>query len=121
MKKPLKLASFYTRTVFLLTVVTTIVVASLLMLTEYINYSKQKRKTMNSADVMKMAQTKSLVLLAGPCVVEGEDLVMEVAGRVKEIADKLGITVSTSKSNLTRARAKLQGLVTEKIQIGIKR
>ena len=29
--------------------------------------------TMNSADVMKMAQTKSLVLLAGPCVVEGED------------------------------------------------
>ena len=43
---------------------------------------------MNSADVMKMAQTKSLVLLAGPCVVEGEDLVMEVAGLVKEIADK---------------------------------
>jgi RNA polymerase sigma-70 factor (ECF subfamily) len=39
----------------------------------------------------------------------------------QEIADKLGITVSTSKSNLTRARAKLQGLVTEKIQIGIKR
>ena len=39
----------------------------------------------------------------------------------QEIADKLGITVSTSKSNLTRARAKLQDLVTQKIQIGIKR
>lgn len=34
----------------------------------------------------------------------------------QEIADKLGITVSTSKSNLTRARAKLQNLVTEKIK-----
>ena len=32
-----------------------------------------------------------------------------------EIAEKLGITVSTSKSNLTRARAKLQNLVTAKI------
>lgn len=34
----------------------------------------------------------------------------------QEIADKLGITVSTSKSNLTRARAKLQTLVSAKIQ-----
>jgi len=33
----------------------------------------------------------------------------------REIAEKLGITVSTSKSNLTRARAKLQDLVTQKI------
>lgn len=33
----------------------------------------------------------------------------------QEIAEKLGITVSTSKSNLTRARAKLQSLVTEKM------
>lgn len=32
-----------------------------------------------------------------------------------EIAEKLGITVSTSKSNLTRARAKLQELVTQKM------
>lgn len=32
-----------------------------------------------------------------------------------EIAEKLGITVSTSKSNLTRARAKLQDLVSAKI------
>ncbi len=32
-----------------------------------------------------------------------------------EIAEKLGISVSTSKSNLTRARAKLQELVTAKL------
>lgn len=33
----------------------------------------------------------------------------------QEIAEKLGISVSTSKSNLTRARAKLQKLVTAKL------
>jgi len=35
----------------------------------------------------------------------------------REIAEKLGITVSTSKSNLTRARAKLQDLVLAKIRL----
>ncbi|MFT6319632.1 MAG: RNA polymerase sigma-70 factor (ECF subfamily) [Granulosicoccus sp.] len=35
----------------------------------------------------------------------------------QEIADKLGITVSTSKSNLTRARAKLQTLVLARIRL----
>lgn len=34
----------------------------------------------------------------------------------EEIADHLGISVSTSKSNLARARAKLQELVTRKLQ-----
>ena len=33
----------------------------------------------------------------------------------KEIAERLGITESTSKSNLTRARAKLQELITKKL------
>jgi RNA polymerase sigma-70 factor, ECF subfamily len=33
----------------------------------------------------------------------------------KEISEKLGITVSTSKSNLTRARAKLQAMVKTKM------
>lgn len=32
-----------------------------------------------------------MFLIAGPCVIESEDLVMEVAGRMKEITDKLGI------------------------------
>jgi len=31
-----------------------------------------------------------LVLIAGPCVIESEQLVMDTAGRVKEIAQKLG-------------------------------
>ena len=59
---------------------------------------------MNSVDVMKMAQTKSLVLLAGPCVVEGEDLVMEVAGRVKEIADKLNLRESRVNEHIRHLR-----------------
>ena len=32
-----------------------------------------------------------ITLFAGPCVIESEDLVMEVAGRMKEITEKLGI------------------------------
>ena len=32
-----------------------------------------------------------IFLIAGPCVIESEDLVMEVAGKMKEITDKLGI------------------------------
>ena len=31
------------------------------------------------------------ILLAGPCVIESEQLVLDVAGKVKEITDKLGI------------------------------
>ena len=30
-------------------------------------------------------------LIAGPCVIESEELVMEVAGKIKAICDKLGI------------------------------
>lgn len=37
----------------------------------------------------------------------------------EEIAQHLGITVSTSKSNLTRARAKLQELVMKKLNVTI--
>ncbi len=32
-----------------------------------------------------------IFLIAGPCVIESEDLVMEVAGKMKEITEKLGI------------------------------
>ncbi|MEY3398932.1 MAG: hypothetical protein RL220_1526, partial [Bacteroidota bacterium] len=34
---------------------------------------------------------RSFFLLAGPCVVESEDLVMEVCGRLKEMTDRLKI------------------------------
>ncbi|MFN5697321.1 MAG: 3-deoxy-8-phosphooctulonate synthase [Cyanobacteriota bacterium] len=34
----------------------------------------------------------SLILIAGPCVIESPELVFEIAGQVKEITDRLGIT-----------------------------
>ncbi len=34
---------------------------------------------------------RKMFLIAGPCVIESEELVMEVAGKMKEITDKLGI------------------------------
>ncbi|MEI7952896.1 MAG: 3-deoxy-8-phosphooctulonate synthase, partial [Synechococcaceae cyanobacterium ELA182] len=33
----------------------------------------------------------SLILVAGPCVIESRDLIFEVAERVKQITDRLGI------------------------------
>ena len=34
---------------------------------------------------------KRLVLIAGPCVMESQELMDEVAGEIKEICDRLGI------------------------------
>ena len=34
----------------------------------------------------------SLILIAGPCVIESPEMVFEIAGQVKEITDRLGIT-----------------------------
>ena len=41
-------------------------------------------------DDIKIGNGK-MFLIAGPCVIESEDLVNEVAGKMKEITDKLGI------------------------------
>ncbi len=38
-----------------------------------------------------IAGNGKMFLIAGPCVIESEELVMEVAGKMKEITDKLGI------------------------------
>ena len=35
---------------------------------------------------------RPFLLLAGPCVLESEELALEVAGRLKEIAGRLGIS-----------------------------
>ncbi len=46
-----------------------------------------------------------LFLMAGPCVIEGEQVVMDIAGRMKEITDRLGINyvfkASFDKANRT--------------------
>lgn len=51
-------------------------------------------------------QTNNFFLIAGPCVVESEELCFEVAGRIKEITDRLQIPfifkASYRKANRTR-------------------
>ncbi|WP_242918283.1 3-deoxy-8-phosphooctulonate synthase [Pontibacter liquoris] len=44
-------------------------------------------------EIPKLAYTNSgnFFLMAGPCAIEGEDMAMEIAGRLKEITDKLQI------------------------------
>jgi 2-dehydro-3-deoxyphosphooctonate aldolase (KDO 8-P synthase) len=39
--------------------------------------------------MMEIGLDKPLLLIAGPCVIESEDLVMEVAGTLKDITDRL--------------------------------
>lgn len=40
---------------------------------------------------VEIGDGRPLVLIAGPCVIESEDLVLDVAGRVKELTARLGI------------------------------
>ena len=42
-------------------------------------------------DFLKSSPTGNFFLLAGPCVIEGEDMALEIAGKVKEITDRLNI------------------------------
>ncbi len=50
-----------------------------------------------------------LFLMAGPCVIEGEQIVMDIAGRMKEITDRLGINyvfkASFDKANRTSSNS----------------
>ena len=66
------------------------------------NLAKVKEVKIN--DKISVGNSR-ITLLAGPCVIESEDLVMEVAGKVKEITEKLGINyvfkASFDKANRT--------------------
>ena len=42
-------------------------------------------------DFLKSSPTGNFFLLAGPCVIEGEDMALEIAGKVKKITDRLNI------------------------------
>lgn len=46
---------------------------------------------LNKLPKIKHLDTNNFFLMAGPCVVEGEDIVFEIAEKVKNITDKLGI------------------------------
>ena len=49
-----------------------------------------KVKKVKITDNLTIGNDK-IFLIAGPCVIESEDLVMEVAGKMKDITNKLGI------------------------------
>jgi 2-dehydro-3-deoxyphosphooctonate aldolase (KDO 8-P synthase) len=57
----------------------------------------------------KLKTSPSLVLIAGPCVIESEQLCFEVARTLREITDRLGITyifkASYDKANRTSAKS----------------
>lgn len=45
----------------------------------------------NILEYLQPKDCSNFFLLAGPCVIEGEHMAMDIAGRMKEITDKLGI------------------------------
>ncbi|MDP4281441.1 MAG: 3-deoxy-8-phosphooctulonate synthase [Bacteroidota bacterium] len=55
---------------------------------------------------LKYVNTKSFLLIAGPCVVENEEMVVEIASKIKDITDKLQIPfifkASYKKANRSR-------------------
>ena len=50
-----------------------------------------RRKIMTISDLRKK---DNFFLLAGPCVIEGEELALRIADRIVKITDKLGIPLS---------------------------
>ena len=41
--------------------------------------------------IQELNKSENFFLLAGPCVIEGEDMAMRIAERVVKMTDKLGI------------------------------
>ena len=64
--------------------------------------------------------TERFTLIAGPCVIESEELVMEVAGKLKEITDRLGINF-VFKSSFDKAnRSSIHGYRGPGIEEGLR-
>ena len=64
--------------------------------------------------------TERFTLIAGPCVIESEELVMEVAGKLKEITERLGINF-VFKSSFDKAnRSSIHGYRGPGIEEGLR-
>jgi len=46
---------------------------------------------MNTLEYLKSSSTNNFFLLAGPCVIEGEDMALDIASKIVPVAQKLGI------------------------------
>ena len=66
----------------------------------------------------KIGLDQPLFLIAGPCVIESEELVMEIAGKLKEITQRLNIPfifkASFDKANRTSSKS-FRGLGLKKV------
>jgi len=75
----------------------------------------ERNRTMNTVQIgtVSIGKGNPLALIAGPCVIENEDLTFETAGRLKEICGTLGIPFvfksSYDKANRT-SQASFRGL-----------
>lgn len=48
-------------------------------------------KLVTVADKVEIGENKRFALIAGPCVIESEEMVMEIAGKIKEICERVGV------------------------------
>lgn len=77
-------------------------------------------KKVKIANKFEIGGTERFTLIAGPCVIESEELVMEVAGKLKEITDKLGINF-VFKSSFDKAnRSSIHGYRGPGIEEGLR-
>jgi 2-dehydro-3-deoxyphosphooctonate aldolase (KDO 8-P synthase) len=67
----------------------------------------------------EVGNDKPLLLIAGPCVIESEGLVQEVAGRLREITAQLGIAFVFKASFDKANRSSLQGFRGPGMQAGL--
>ena len=61
-----------------------------------------------------------LVLIAGPCVIEAEDLVLSIAGKIKKLADKLGFPFIFKSSYLKDNRSSANSYQGPGLENGLK-
>ena len=56
-----------------------------------VSASTKQKTVLLDAHGLSIANTRPLVLIAGPCVIESEALTLSIAGQLKTLADDLGI------------------------------
>ncbi len=76
-------------------------------------------KTIRVADI-KIGPDEPLALIAGPCVIESEEIVLRTAERVKQIADRLGMPYILKSSYTKDNRSSANSFQGPGLQAGLK-
>jgi 2-dehydro-3-deoxyphosphooctonate aldolase (KDO 8-P synthase) len=72
-----------------------------------LNFARNKNEMLDNIKNLKFKNSGTFFLLAGPCVVEGEKITMEIAETIKEITDKYTIPFVFKASYKKANRSKL--------------